>query len=144
MTYLMGDHVGLRELAGLVVVAAVEPALQVAEERRVEIDPLVVRAIERPHGGARGTAGRARGAGKHHQRRRPVAAALLLENVTPYHLGAAQHGGYELPGAIARCAGMRRRMVRRVIGMAAVAEDLRAADQEPRIDAERPADQPEH
>src|SRR5712691_5029593 len=144
VTDLVGDHVSLGELARLAVVAAAEPALQVAEERRVEIDPLVVGTIERPHGGARGAAGRARRAGEHHQRRWPVAPALLLQQVPPYRLGAAEHGRHELAGAVAWRAGLGRGAIGRVIGMAAAAENLGAADQEPRVDAERPAENPEH
>src|SRR5947199_1553696 len=135
VTDLVGDHVSLGELASLAVVAAAEPALQISEESRVEIDPLIVRTIERPHGGARGAAGRARRAGKHHQGRRPVMPALFLQHVPPYRLGAAEHGRDELAGAVARRAGMRRGAVGRVIGMAAAAENLRAPDQQPRIDA---------
>src|SRR5712692_2618283 len=138
VTDLVGDHVSLGELARLAVVAAAEPALQVAEERRVEIDPLVVGTIERPHGGARGAAGRARRAGEHHQRGRPVAPALLLQQIPPYRLGAAEHGRHELAGAVAWRAGLGRGAIGRVIGMAA------AAEQAPRVEAERPAEEPEH
>src|SRR6266536_992906 len=142
---LVGDHVGLGELAGLAVVAAAEAALQVAEERRIEIDPLVARTIERPHGGARRATGRARRAGKHHERRRAVAsAALLLHHLPPHRLGAAQHGGNDLAGEVARGAGMRRGAIGHVVGMASAAEHLGAPDQEPRVDAERPAHEPEH
>src|SRR6266581_1502133 len=98
MPDLVGNHVGLRELAGLAVVAAAEPALQVAEERGVEIDAPIVRAIERPHGGARGAAGRAGRAGEHHQGGRLVVPAGLTENVAPFRFGAAQHRGDELAG----------------------------------------------
>src|ERR1700730_1525008 len=144
MTDFVGDHVSLGELAGLAVVAAAEPALQIAEERRVEIDPLVVRTIERPHGGARRAAGRARRAGKNHEGGRPIPPPLLLQQVPPHHLGAAEHGGNELAGAIGGCAGLRRGPIGRVVGMAAAAENLGAADQQPGVDAERPADQAEH
>src|SRR6266571_1852717 len=144
VTDLVGDHVSLGELARLAVVAAAKSALQVAEERRVEIDPLVVGTIERPHGGARGAAGRARRAGEHHQRGRPVAPALLLQQIPPYRLGAPEHGRHELAGAVAWRAGLGRGAMGRVIGMAAAAENLGAADQEPRVDAERPAENPEH
>ena len=50
MTDLVGDHVGLRELAGLAAGTAAELSLQIVEERGVEIDALIVRAIERAHG----------------------------------------------------------------------------------------------
>src|SRR5438309_9144325 len=48
-----------------------------------------------PHGGARGAAGRARRAGEHHQGGRPVAPALLLQQIPPYRLGAAEHRSEE-------------------------------------------------
>src|SRR5262249_3621081 len=144
MPDLVGDHIGLRELASLAVVTAAEPALQVAEEGSVEINPLVVRTIERPHGRAREAAGRTGRAGKHHERGGAVAAALLLKDIPPNHLGAAEHGGDELAGAVARRARLGRRAIGRVIGVAAAAQNLGAADQEPGIDAERPADEAEH
>ena len=59
MADLVRDHIGLRELAGLAAAAA-EARLELAEERGVEIDLAVVRAIERPHRALRHAAGRAR------------------------------------------------------------------------------------
>ena len=54
MADLVRDHVGLRELARLAAdVAAAESGRDLIEERGVEIDLLVGRAIERPHGGLR-------------------------------------------------------------------------------------------
>jgi hypothetical protein len=54
VTDLMRNHIGLRELAGLATdITTAEASLQVLEEARVEIDLLVVRTIERPHGGLR-------------------------------------------------------------------------------------------
>ena len=50
MADLVRDHIGLRELAGLAAdVAAAEAGRDLIEERGVEIDLLVGRAIERPH-----------------------------------------------------------------------------------------------
>src|SRR5215470_5725196 len=52
MTYLVRDHIGLRKLAaGASHLASTKPALQILEECRVEIHLLVIRAVERPHGG---------------------------------------------------------------------------------------------
>ena len=48
MADFMGDHIGLRELAGAPL-AAMKPRLDFIEERGVRIDLLIVRAIERPH-----------------------------------------------------------------------------------------------
>ncbi len=43
MAVFVGDHIGLRELAG-----RAEAVGQLVEERQVEIDALVAGAIERP------------------------------------------------------------------------------------------------
>jgi hypothetical protein len=54
MPDLMRNHVGLRELAGFAAsITTAEASLQVLEEARIEIDLLVVRTIERTHGGLR-------------------------------------------------------------------------------------------
>src|SRR6266576_7361565 len=53
MTELVGDYVGLGELARLIVCAGAEPAREQVEERCVEIDLLVGRAIEWTHCGER-------------------------------------------------------------------------------------------
>ena len=84
---LVRDHIGLRELAGL--------AAEVAE-RGVEINRLVDRAIERPHGALRDAA--ARGVGHpaiEHQHRRAISLAVLGEDFLPLQLSAAEHPAYE-------------------------------------------------
>src|SRR5262249_472140 len=43
---LVSDHICLRELTALAVIATVEPPFEVLKERRVEIDLLIIRAIE--------------------------------------------------------------------------------------------------
>src|SRR5262249_14872621 len=84
MADLMGDHVGLRELTGLAAgVAGAEASLEILKERGVEINLAVVRAVERPHRGLREPTGRARDAGKHHERRRLVGFAVLREDLLP-------------------------------------------------------------
>src|SRR5580700_6875564 len=50
MADLVGDHVGLRELTSLAVGAPAELVLQIVKEGSVEIDALIVRAVEGPHG----------------------------------------------------------------------------------------------
>jgi hypothetical protein len=84
MADLMGDHVSLRELAGLAAdVAGSEPSLEILEERGVEVNLAIVRTVEWPHGGLSEPAGRARDAGKHHKGRRLVGLAVLRENLLP-------------------------------------------------------------
>ncbi len=58
MADLVSDHVSLGELARLIARASAELRLKVAEERGVEIDTLIARAIERTHGRLREGAGR--------------------------------------------------------------------------------------
>ena len=48
MPDLVRDYIGLCELAGLAA-AAVETGLQVSEKRRVEVNVLIVGAVERAH-----------------------------------------------------------------------------------------------
>ena len=141
MADLVRDHVGAGELAGFAAAAAEAP-LQVLEERRVEIDLVVARAIERPHRALRRAAGRARRAREHHELGRAIGLAVLGEHVLPLHLGAAEHAAHEARSLVVD---RRRRRTRRLLLLLlAAAENLRAADQQPRIDAERLADDAEH
>jgi hypothetical protein len=49
VTNLVGNHIGLRELAGLAPdVARTEAPLEILKETSVEIDFLIDRAVERP------------------------------------------------------------------------------------------------
>jgi hypothetical protein len=155
MADLVRDHIGLSELAPFGAgVAAAEAVLDLAEERGIEIDLLVVGTIERPHRAARPFAAtRIRRFAIHHQDRRAVGLAGLAENILPLRLGAAEDARHEAADVVARRAGAprlpaRRRLARRLIGLliarSAAGEDFGAADQHPRIDAERPADQAEH
>ncbi len=63
MPDLMSDHVCLRKLTGFAA-AAVGARLQVLEKRRVQVNVLIVRAIERPHHRLREAASRGVGAGE--------------------------------------------------------------------------------
>ncbi len=91
MADLMRDHIGLGEIA-----RHVESVLQLLVERQVDIDLLVVGAIERPHGRRARAAGRANAAGIEHQLRVLVALAVALEDIGPHVLGVAKHDGDEL------------------------------------------------
>src|SRR5262245_30963749 len=146
VAHLVGDDVGLGELARLAVAAA-EPVFQVAEERGVDVDALIAGAVERPHGGLRHAAARLIGhAGEHHQPRGPVVLVGLLEDLLPAVLGIAEDGGDELAHLVAGRAGVPLAVARGafVLRLAPAAHHLGAADQEARIDAERPADEAEH
>ena len=65
MSHLVGDHVGLREVAG-----RAEALAQVTVEGEVDVDLLVARAVEGTHRRLRHAAGRA-----HHAARRARASA---------------------------------------------------------------------
>ena len=117
MADLVRDHVRLGEIA-----RRAEAALHVVEERGVEIDALVVGAIERPHRGLAGAARGARAAGVEHQARGAIARARRLEDVTPYVLGGSEDLRDELARRIGRhafarrgLAGARRRRLLRCI-----------------------------
>src|SRR3984957_2405029 len=146
MADLVGDHISLGEFAGLAAgIAALEARLDLLEERGIEIDLLVDRAIERPHGASRRAAARVGRAAVHDQRRRPIGLAVLGEDVLPLDLGAAQYARHEAAHLVLGHAGLplaRGRLHLRLI--AAAGEQFGAPDQNPRIDAERPADQPQH
>ena len=144
MADLVGDHIGLRELAGLATrVAPVESALKVPKERRIEIDLAIERAVERAHGGLSKSAARARDFGKHHQGRRLVLLAGFLKHFPPYHLGASEHGGYHLLGLVGRAFRIRLRLVgcilRLLLRAPSTGEDVPRADQHARIYAQPPS-----
>src|SRR5262249_51038947 len=148
MADLMGDHVGLRELAGLAAgVTGAEASLEILKERRVEINLAVVRAVERAHRGLREPAGRARGAGEHHEGRRLVSLAVLRENFLPLGLRAAEHGRDELSHLIrgrSRLSAVARLRIRLLLRGSSAGQNLGAADQDARIDAEPIADKAEY
>src|SRR5689334_25375307 len=95
-------YIGLGELAGAVGRAGVEAVPHLVEELGVEIDLLVVWAIERPHRRLRRAAGRHRAAAEQDEPRRLVARARLLEDLRPGVLGRAQDLRHEPPGFVAR------------------------------------------
>ena len=102
MADLVGDHVGLGELAGLSL-AAVEPAFDFAEERGVEINPLVRERIGRTDCPKR--AGIYQRAHAQIENWRLVGRATLREDRLPLRLGAAENAGDEAAGVIAERTG---------------------------------------
>src|SRR5580704_376801 len=82
--------------------------------------------------------------------RRLIAPAGLLENLPPSVLVLGQHLADETARFVRGLAALRgrpaldRRLVGLLIGRRIAIEDFRAADQQARIDAERPADKPKH
>src|ERR671931_472904 len=94
---LMRDHVRLREIA-----RRVKAVLQIAIERKIDVELLVVRAVERAHRRLSHAAGRARETVVEDKRRRPVLRARALEDLAPHILGAAEHLGDELAKLVVR------------------------------------------
>jgi hypothetical protein len=100
---LVGDDVGLRE-----VPRGPEALAQVAEEREVEIEAVVARAVERPDRGAGHAARRLHRPREEHERRIPVLAVHAREDVAPDVLGVGEHDGDEVAQRVgARGAGRR-------------------------------------
>src|SRR5262252_148236 len=145
MTDLVGDHIGLRKLAGLALAAA-EAALDLAEERGVQIDLLVLRTVERPHGALRDAAARRLGLALVEDKHRlAIGLAVALEDVGPLCVDVAEDRGDESADIVARLAGAPRLPARhRLLDVRAAGQNFGAADQNARIDAERPADQAQH
>src|SRR5512144_1543845 len=142
----MRNHIGLGKLAGLAAdVAAAKAGRDLIEERGIEIDLLVGRAIKRSHGALRHPAAtRLRRAAVEDQNRRSVSLAVSGEDLLPLHLGAAEHFAHEAAHVVLGCARTARRRGRLHLGLAGAGQDFRAADENARIDPERPADEAEH
>src|SRR5262249_36366811 len=139
---LVRDHVGLGELAALAsYVAATETPLEILKECGVEIDLLIVRTVERTHGGLRKPACRARCAREHNQRRRLVSFPSLRKDLLPLDLRASEHSRYELTHLIGWSFrfGIARGGLCLLLRAAQARQNLRPTDQVERIDAQRPA-----
>ncbi len=153
MAGLVRQDIGLREAAGLAR-AATEARLDLAEESRIDEDLPVGRAIERAHRALRHAAAAAIGGVA--EQNEPRAAIILvagLEDLGPAVVDLAEHAGHEgahLVGgrptpAITRDTAIRADRTVHLLRLGAAAIDhLSAANQNAGIDAERPADQPEH
>jgi hypothetical protein len=104
-------------------------------------DALVRRAIERPHGGLRHAAGTAAGrTRKQPQPRCAIGLAVGAEDVAPHVLGGADHGGDEIALVIGWRALLCRRRLTLSLLLGRPLNDFSAADQDARVDAEKPAD----
>ena len=128
---LVGDHVGLRELS-----RRAELLLEHLVEAQVDVDLLVVGAVERSHRRLALAACRRPAAAEEHQLGRLVGPARLLEDIGPDTFRAAQHLRDEArPGIVGRWLG-RRTLLLDGRGAAAA---LHHAEQGERVDAEDPA-----
>jgi len=86
MADLMGDHIGLGEVAG-----GGEAPGHLVEELQIEIDLLIAGAVERAHRRTGEAAGRVHAAAKQHQGRIAVLGAGLLEQRAPGVFGVAEN-----------------------------------------------------
>src|ERR1700747_1138248 len=144
MTHLMGNDVGFRKLTSLVVVTPVKAMLEVAEERGVEVNLLIIRTVEGSHRRLSKPACRTRRPREYDERRGPILAVVLGEDVPPHDFGAPEHLGHELAGAIVWRAALRRTAIGRMRRMRGVLVDFGAANQNPWINSQGPADQSQH
>src|SRR4029079_5153603 len=85
------DHVGLREVSG-----RAEALLQVAVEAQVDVDAVVIRAVERPDGRLREAASRPYRIAEQNELRLFVGLAVAVEQSVPGLFGVRQDHGYEL------------------------------------------------
>src|SRR5262249_47934085 len=95
------------------------------------------------HRALRRAACRARTTTEHDEPWRAIGLSFFREDVFPLHLSAAENRAHEARGFVIGRRGLRRPR-RLLVLLAAAGENLRAADQKPRIDAECPADEAEH
>ncbi len=133
---LMRDDVRAGEVAG-----RSEALRELVEERKVEIDLAVVRAVERPLRRRPAAAGRLRQAGVEDELRELVGLSRLREDLRPGVLGVGEHDGDELLSRIVG-RGCARRARRR--GSAGLGGGWRTGSQElqdpDRVVAGQPAD----
>src|SRR5262249_37500954 len=124
--------------------AGAEFALQLTEERGVEIDALVVRTIERSRRRLREAAGRLNLSVKQAKPRRFIRRVVLPEDLFPAILGLAEHAADEATDLVRRPAGRTRRFAACIELRIVAAHALDAADQQARIDPKKPAEQSQH
>src|SRR5262249_41135064 len=114
------------------------------EERSVKIGLRIARAVERSHRALRSSAATGmRRAAIENEDRRTISFAVLGEDLLPLQLGAAEHLAHEAAHIVLGSASAPRRGRRLHLRLAGTGQDLGAADEQARIDAERPADEAE-
>src|SRR5260370_4197826 len=145
MSGLVRDNVGRRKLARLAAdVAVVETRRDLVEERGVEIDLLVGGTVEGSHGALRFSAATGvRRAAIENEHGWPIDLAVARKDLLPLQVGAAEHLAHEAAHLVLRSAGASRAGRRLRLRPAGAGQDLGAADEHARIDAERPTDEAE-
>src|ERR1700731_1045375 len=135
MAYLMRDDISVGEVA-----TAAEAPFHVLEEGRIEIDLLVSRAIERAHGRLGATAARGGPPAIQDELWLGIGNPFLpWQDFRPNGFVRRENGGDELAHVVGGRLPRRGRAGLRAL--AHVVQLFRAADQKPRIDAERPAEE---
>src|ERR1700733_8557033 len=148
MTGFMGNDIGRGEFAGIAR-AAVKPGLDLAEESGVEKYLLVRRTIKRSHRRLRHAAASAiGGVAEQHDLRTDIGLSAGAEDFAPAIVDFTQDAGDHVAHLVGRRAGLGGRgspigLIGRRLAATAI-ENFRAADQKPRVDAERITDQAEH
>src|SRR5712692_3258518 len=147
MPGFMGDDIGRGEFAGIARAAA-KPRLDLTEENGIEKNLLVRRAVERPHRRLRHAAAPAiGGVAKQHDARTRIGLTAGLEDLAPAIVDLAEDAGDHAAHLVGRRTGLGGRgpaiglIARR---LSATGKNLRAADQDARIDAEGVTDETEH
>src|SRR5215468_11164590 len=141
MADFVGDDISLGELTGLAARTGAKLVLQIVKERRVEIDTLVARAIERAHRRPGICAWRWLGPGKQTQLRRVIGSPGGRKDFRPTIFGVAENRSDELSSRIVWRAGGHR-WCRAGLLRGPTAENLvRTVDQHARVNAEIPTDQ---
>src|SRR5262245_41282529 len=144
MTDLVGDHISFGEFAGFAG-AATEALLDVTEERGIEINASIVRAVERTHRRLREAATALDNARIKPKARHAISLPALLENFLPGVLRVPQYRGDKIAHLIARLLGCPPRLwLIRLLVVSAAVHDFGAADQHAGINSERPAEQAEN
>src|ERR1700721_605220 len=140
MAGFMGDDIGRGEFAGIAR-AAVKPGLDLAKESGVEKYLLVRRTIKRSHRRLRHAAASAiGGVAEKHDLRTDIGLSAGAEDFPPAIAAFTEDAGDHAAHLVGRRAGLGwRGSPIGLIGrrLAAAVENLRAADQKPRVDAER-------
>src|SRR5215813_11813117 len=96
MPDLVGDHVATREISG-----SAETALQLLEERLVQVHLAVAWTVERPDRRAGQPARRLDATAEQHEPRRLILPPHLLENLPPGVLGISNDARDELLALVA-------------------------------------------
>src|SRR5262249_62178681 len=142
MTDLVGDDISLGELTGLAARTGAKLVLQIVKERRVEIDTLVARAIERAHRRPGICAWRWLGPGKQTQLRRVIGSPGGRKDFRPTIFGVAENRSDELSSRIVWRAGGHRWCRAGLLRGPPAGKLGWPVGSEPWVKAEIPTDQP--